>query len=61
MSELKNKIAVVTGGNSGIGFSAAEQLIREGARVVIFGRNAKTLDEAATKLGPRLPPWTRLS
>lgn len=53
MSELKDKVAVVTGGNSGIGFSAAEQFVKEGARVVIFGRNARTLDEAATKLGPQ--------
>ena len=53
MSELKDKVAVVTGGNSGIGFSAAQRLIRDGAKVVIFGRNAKTLDEAATRLGPQ--------
>ncbi|MDH3647785.1 MAG: glucose 1-dehydrogenase [Gammaproteobacteria bacterium] len=53
MSELKEKVAVVTGGNSGIGFSAAEQLVREGAKVVIFGRNAESLDKAATKLGSK--------
>lgn len=53
MSELKDKVAVVTGGNSGIGFSAAEKLVEQGAKVVIFGRNAKTLDQAATRLGPQ--------
>ena len=41
MSKLINKVAVITGGNSGIGFATAEAMIREGAKVVIFGRNKK--------------------
>lgn len=47
MSRFKNKVAVVTGGNSGIGLAAAQQFAREGARVVIFGRNNTTLAAAA--------------
>src|SRR6201997_365777 len=43
---LEGKVAVVTGGNSGIGLAAAKRLQEEGARVVISGRNKKTLDEA---------------
>ena len=54
MSELKDKVAVVTGGNSGIGLAVARQLVGEGARVVIFGRNGETLDAAATELGPQV-------
>jgi len=51
MSRLKNKIAVITGGNSGIGLSTARVFIEEGAKVVIFGRNQKTLDDAVETLG----------
>ncbi len=35
MKRLENKIALVTGGNSGIGYAAAEALIAQGARVII--------------------------
>lgn len=48
---LKGKVAVITGGNSGIGFSIAETFRAEGASVVIFGRNRQTLDEAQQQLG----------
>jgi NAD(P)-dependent dehydrogenase (short-subunit alcohol dehydrogenase family) len=48
---LQNKVAVITGGNSGIGLATAELFLKEGAKVVITGRNAKTLAEAAEKLG----------
>jgi len=51
MSRLKNKVAVITGGNSGIGLSTAKVFIEEGAKVVIFGRNQKTLDDAVETLG----------
>jgi NAD(P)-dependent dehydrogenase (short-subunit alcohol dehydrogenase family) len=51
MKRLEGKVAVVTGGNSGIGLASAKRLKEEGARVVIAGRSQKTLDEAAKALG----------
>jgi len=51
MKRLEGKVAVVTGGNSGIGLASAKRLQAEGARVVIAGRSQKTLDEAAKTLG----------
>jgi NAD(P)-dependent dehydrogenase (short-subunit alcohol dehydrogenase family) len=49
--KLKNKVAVITGGNSGIGFGIAEALKNEGAVGVITGRNQTTLDSSAKELG----------
>jgi NAD(P)-dependent dehydrogenase (short-subunit alcohol dehydrogenase family) len=51
MGRLDGKVAVVTGGNSGIGLASAQRLQQEGARVAISGRSQKTLDEAAKILG----------
>jgi NAD(P)-dependent dehydrogenase (short-subunit alcohol dehydrogenase family) len=51
MSRLQGKVAVVTGGNSGIGLASAQRLHAEGARVVISGRDQKTLDSAVATLG----------
>jgi len=51
MKRLEGKVAVVTGGNSGIGLATAKRLQEEGARVVIVGRNKKTLDEAVNAIG----------
>ena len=50
--KLANKVALITGGNSGIGLAAAKLFVAEGARVAIVGRNQATLDEAARALGP---------
>src|ERR1700748_2240032 len=49
---LRNKTALITGGNSGIGLATAKLFVAEGARVIITGRNQATLDAAAKELGP---------
>jgi NAD(P)-dependent dehydrogenase (short-subunit alcohol dehydrogenase family) len=51
MSNLTNKVAVVTGGNSGIGYATAKELAAKGAQVIITGRNADTVNKAAEELG----------
>src|ERR1700739_1143521 len=51
MARLDGKVAVVTGGNSGIGLATAKRLQQEGARVAISGRSKKTLDEAVKTIG----------
>ena len=51
MSRLKNKVAVITGGNSGIGFGIAREFKNEGAKGVIVGRNQETLDSSVAQLG----------
>ena len=48
---LKNKVALVTGGNSGIGLATARLFLAEGAKIVITGRNPQTLAAAAEELG----------
>src|SRR5579872_6265790 len=48
---FEGKVAVVTGGNSGIGLAAARAYAQEGAQVAIIGRNDKTLQEAAKEVG----------
>lgn len=51
MKRLEGKVAVVTGGNSGIGLATAKRLQEEGARVAISGRSKQTLDEAVRTIG----------
>lgn len=51
MENLKDKIAVITGGNSGIGYAAAKQLKLEGVKVVITGRRKEAIEKAALELG----------
>jgi NAD(P)-dependent dehydrogenase (short-subunit alcohol dehydrogenase family) len=50
MGKLENKIALVTGGTTGIGLAAARLLASEGARVTVTGSNPKTLDAARQEL-----------
>jgi NAD(P)-dependent dehydrogenase (short-subunit alcohol dehydrogenase family) len=49
--KLEKKVCVITGGNSGIGLATAREFKASGAKVVIFGRNRQTLDQAAASLG----------
>ena len=51
MSHLNGKIAVVTGGNSGIGYYTAKKLKEDGATVIITGRSAEKVETAANELG----------
>lgn len=54
MSKLKGKIAVVTGGNSGMGFATAKEFVAEGAQVIITGRRQHDLDEAVKSIGKNI-------
>ncbi|WP_299116931.1 SDR family NAD(P)-dependent oxidoreductase [uncultured Winogradskyella sp.] len=50
MGKLKNKVAVITGANSGIGLATAKLYLKEGAKVVLSGRRQDALDEVAKDL-----------
>ncbi len=51
MGKLTNKVAIITGGNSGIGLATAKLFIQEGAKVVITGRRQEALDAAVKEIG----------
>lgn len=51
MSRLKEKIALITGGTTGIGFATAELFVREGVKVAITGQNQERLNRASKSLG----------
>ena len=51
MGKLQGKVAVVTGGTTGIGFATAKRFVDEGAYVFITGRRQKELDEAVKAIG----------
>jgi NAD(P)-dependent dehydrogenase (short-subunit alcohol dehydrogenase family) len=54
--KLQGKVAVITGGNSGIGLATAHVFKANGAKVVVFGRSRQTLDHAAASLGSDVLP-----
>ncbi|NEA02255.1 SDR family oxidoreductase, partial [Streptomyces sp. SID10116] len=49
---LENRVYVVTGATRGLGNATARELVADGAKVVVTGRQQKTVDEAAAELGP---------
>ncbi|MGF6928621.1 NAD(P)-dependent dehydrogenase (short-subunit alcohol dehydrogenase family) [Chitinophaga sp. W2I13] len=51
MDQLRNKTAVITGGNSGIGYATAADFLAKGAKVLITGRKPEAVQQAATALG----------
>ncbi len=51
MGKLEGKVALVTGGNSGIGLATAKRFVSEGARVFITGRREPELDAAVAAIG----------
>src|SRR5260370_746481 len=51
MGKLEGKVAVITGGSTGIGLAAAKLFVKEGANVFLTGRRQKELDEAVKAIG----------
>ena len=51
MNRLQHKVALITGGNSGIGLATAKEFIAQGAKVIITGRSAAAVAEATAGLG----------
>jgi NADP-dependent 3-hydroxy acid dehydrogenase YdfG len=51
VKNLTNKVAVVTGGNSGMGYATAKELVEEGVKMIVTGRNKAAIKKAANELG----------
>ena len=56
MGKLENKVALIAGGNGGIGLATAQEFIGEGASVFITARPQKALDDAVAKIGRKISP-----
>jgi len=56
MKRLEGKVAVITGGSSGIGYATAKAFVNEGATVYITGRRKEALEAAAAKIGKGCVP-----
>src|SRR5260370_7591585 len=54
MSALQGKVALITGGSSGIGLATAREFHAQGARVVLSGRDREKLEAVANQLGPHV-------
>ena len=54
MKKLEGKVAIITGGNSGIGLATAQQFVSEGAYVFITGRRQSQLDAAVRQIGKNI-------
>ena len=54
--DIDNKVAVITGGASGLGRATAEMVIAHGGRAVLLDRNEALVEQAATELGPSAHP-----
>ena len=54
---LKDKVAVVTGGTRGIGYAIGKKYLENGAKVVLFGSRAETVEKALTSLKAENPDW----
>lgn len=53
MTKLQNKVALITGGTSGMGFATAQEFINEGATVILTGRTKDSVENAVAKLGTK--------
>ena len=51
MSGLQNKVAVITGGTSGLGLAVAQRFVAEGAFVYVFARRQEELDKTIASIG----------
>ena len=54
MGKLEGKVAVITGGTSGMGLATAQRFVREGAQVFVMGRRGAELDAAVKQIGGKV-------